>query len=145
MDVTLRKVTKDNYERVCELDVEKAQEDYVACNMWSLVEATYNNGYESRAIYLANEPVGFLMWVPESADKMSIWRFMIDQHYQKKGIGRKALSLALDEIQAVSMLKQIEICYHPENPVAKSFYASFGFNEVGMDEDNEDMIAVIEL
>ena len=60
MDVTLRKVTKDNYERVCELDVEKAQEDYVACNMWSLVEATYNNGYESRAIYLANEPVGFL-------------------------------------------------------------------------------------
>ena len=42
-------------------------------------------------------------------------------------------------------LKQIEICYNPTNPVAKNFYASFGFNEVGMDQDNEDMLAVITL
>lgn len=143
--VTLRKVTKENYEQVCELDVEKAQEDYVASNMWSLVEATYNDGYESRAIYLADKPVGFFMWVRENTDKISIWRFMVDQNHQKKGIGRTALSLALSEIKTVAKLKQIEICYHPENPVAKDFYASFGFNEIGMDEDNEDMLALIQL
>ncbi|MEF1301316.1 GNAT family N-acetyltransferase, partial [Vibrio owensii] len=39
----------------------------------------------------------------------------------------------------------IEICYNPTNPVAKPFYSQFGFEEVGMDEDGEDMLAIIEL
>lgn len=34
---------------------------------------------------------------------------------------------------------------NPKNPVAKEFYFSFGFSEVGMDEDDEDMLAVIKL
>lgn len=145
MEVSLRNVTKENYEDVCELDVTKEQQDYVACNMWSLVESQYNEGYETRAIYIKDEPVGFFMWVQESTSKISIWRFMVDKEHQQKSIGRIALNLALVEIQKVSDLKEIEICYNPENPVAKEFYSSFGFSEVGMDEDNEDMLAVIVL
>ena len=143
MEVSLRQITKDNYESVCELEVSKGQEEYVAENMWSLVESMFNEGYETRAIYFENEPVGFFMWVKESLSKVSIWRFMVDHSHQQRGIGRKALNLALDEIRQVENLKEIEICYNPENPVAKEFYSSFGFIEVGMDEDNEDMLAVI--
>jgi diamine N-acetyltransferase len=143
--VSLQRITKENYEAVCELDVTKAQEDYVACNMWSLVESTYNEGYETRAVYSNEEPVGFFMWVKESTSKMSIWRFMIDQKHQQKSIGRTALDLALQEIKQVEGIKEIEICYNPINPVAKNFYSSFGFVEVGMDEDDEDMLAVIKL
>lgn len=143
MEISLRQVTKENYEKVCELDVTKEQEDYVACNMWSLVESTYNKGYETRAIYLEEEPVGFFMWVQESSIKISIWRFMVDKEHQQKSIGRIALNLALIEIKKVSGLQEIEICYNPKNPVAKNFYGSFGFSEVGMDEDDEDMLAVI--
>jgi diamine N-acetyltransferase len=143
LEVSLCQVTKENYEDVCELDVTKEQEEYVACNMWSLVESMFNDGHETRAIYLEKEPVGFFMWVKESLTKVSIWRFMIDHKHQKNGIGRKALELALAEIKQVTDLKEIEICYNPENPVAKEFYSSLGFVEVGMDEDNEDMLAVI--
>jgi diamine N-acetyltransferase len=145
MDVSLRQITKENYEAICELDVTKEQEDYVACNMWSLVESAYNEGHETRAIYLQGEPVGFFMWVQESESKISIWRFMVDKEHQQQSIGRTALNLALAEIKKVTTLKEIEICYNPNNPVAKSFYSSFGFLEVGMDEDNEDMLAVIKL
>ena len=145
MTISLRPVTKENYEAVCELDVTKEQEDLVACNMWSLVESMFNEGHTTRAIYLAEEPVGFFMWVKETPEKMSIWRFMVDQKHQQKGIGHKALMLALDEIKGVDGLKQIEICYNPLNPVAKDFYANFGFAEVGMDDDDEDMLAVIAL
>ena len=145
MEVSLRQVTKENYEKVCELDVTKEQEDYVACNMWSLVEARYNEGYETRAIYMKEEPIGFFMWVQESKIKISIWRFMIDKEHQQKLIGRVALNLALVEIKRVSDLQEIEICYNPKNPVAKRFYSSFGFSEVGMDEDDEDMLAIIKL
>lgn len=145
MDITLRQITKENYEEICELEVAKAQEDYVACNMWSLVEASYNEGYVTRAIYQNEQPVGFFMWVRESVTKVSIWRFMVDEQYQQNSIGRCALNLALREIKMQSQLKEIEICYNPKNPVAKTFYASFGFIETGMDEDEDDMIAVIKL
>lgn len=145
MEVSLRAVTKSNYEEICDLDVSKEQEEYVACNMYSLVESMFNEGYETRAIYLEQEPVGFFMWVQESIYKISIWRFMVDKKHQQKGIGRKALKLALDEIRQVTDLKEIEICYDPANPVAKEFYSSFGFTETGMDEDGEDMLAVIEI
>lgn len=55
------------------------------------------------------------------------------------------LVLALLEIKQVAGIKEIEICYNPINPVVKNFYSSFGFVEVGMDEDDEDMLAVIKL
>lgn len=145
MDVSLRPVTQDNYEAICDLTVAETQKHYVASNLWSLVEAAFNDDYQTRAIYLQEVPVGFFMWVPEDANKISIWRFMVDQRYQQKNIGRTALALLLDELKATAGLKQIEICYAPENPVAKDFYASFGFVEVGMDDDNEDMLATIQI
>lgn len=41
-------------------------------------------------------------------------------------------------------VNMISICYMPKNPVAKLFYATFGFVEVGRDCDGE-MIAVLKL
>lgn len=145
MDITLHQIDKSNYEIVCDLSVTQEQEDYVAENMWSLVEAHYNSGYTCKAIYCDKQPVGFFMWVQETPEKVSIWRFMVDKNHQNKGIGRIALALAIDDIKQIPKLKEIEICYDPNNPVAKDFYSSFGFNEVGMDEDEEDMLAIIYL
>ncbi len=143
MKISLEEVDKSNYEAVCDLDVSQEQEEYVACNMWSLVESHYNTGHTCKAIYCNNEPVGFFMWVQETPIKISIWRFMIDKNHQNKGIGRMALSLAIEAIKQTPELEEIEICYNPSNPVAKGFYSSFGFQEVGVDEDGEDMLAVI--
>ncbi|HGE2196668.1 GNAT family N-acetyltransferase [Pseudomonas aeruginosa] len=119
MSVSLRPITKENYEAVCELEVSEEQEQYVACNMWSLVEANFNEDYETRAIYLENVPVGFFMWTRQPLSKISIWRFMIDQKYQKRGIGRIALGLAINEIKKLDGLKSIEICYNPKKPSCK--------------------------
>lgn len=145
MNISLREVSQENYEAVCDLEVTTEQEPYVACNMWSLVEAAYNDGHSCRAIYLAQQPVGFFMWVKETPQLMSIWRFMVDKEYQQQGIGRQAMALALAEIKQDADINQIEICYNPGNPVAKNFYASFGFVEQGLDDDNEDMLALITL
>jgi len=145
MNISLEEIDKANYESVCDLDVADSQEEYVACNMWSLVESFYNTGYTCRAIYSDNLPVGFLMWVQESPYKISIWRFMVDKSYQNKGIGREALTQAIDAIKQSPTVKEIEICYDPKNPVAKEFYSSFGFQEVGLDEEDDDMLAIIRL
>ena len=130
MQVTLDAITVDNYEAVCDLDVSEAQQDFVAGNTWSLVQAAFHPGYQTRAIQADGELVGFFMWVPETPQRISIWRFMVDQRWQGRGIGRHAL-------------EEIEICYNPRNPVAGAFYGSFGFVETGMDDDGEDMLAVL--
>ena len=145
MTLSLRPVTADNYEAICDLDVAPEQEAFVACNMWSLVEAAYNDGHITRGIYLNDEPVGFFMWVYETPNRVSIYRFMVDQTHQRQGIGRQAMTMALQDIQQDLELSCIEICYNPNNPVAKAFYASFGFIESGMATDGEDMLAKIQL
>ena len=145
MQISLEEINKKNYESVCDLDVTEAQEDYVACNMWSLVESFYNEGHTCKAIYFNDEPVGFFMWVKESVSKVSIWRFMVDKKHQNQGIGRKALTLAIEAIKQTPSIKEIEICYNANNPVAKDFYSSFGFQEVCLDEDGDDMLALIQL
>ncbi|WP_414614352.1 GNAT family N-acetyltransferase [Stenotrophomonas geniculata] len=109
MQVTLETITPDNYEAVCDLDVNEAQQDFVAGNTWSLVQAAFNPGYQTRAIRADGEWVGFFMWVPETPQRMSIWRFMVDQRWQGRGIGRRALELALAQIRATPGLAEIEI------------------------------------
>lgn len=145
MKITLEEINKSNYGAICDLAVTEAQEDYVASNVWSLVESHYNQGYTCRAICKDGDPVGFLMWVLEKPEKVSIWRFMVDMQFQTRGIGRIALALALTEIKSNKNLKEIEICYKASNTVAKHFYSSFGFQETGLDQDSGEMLATITL
>ena len=60
-----------------------------------------------------------------------------DTKHQGKGYGRAALSRALDEIRTIPGIKKVSIRYMAENPVARPFYGSFGFVEVGKDADGE--------
>ena len=146
--VKLKKVTADNWEEVVDLELRDSQEDLVASNLYSVAEAQFDPDARPRAVYAGKRVIGFLMYDVQKtkgkAKEASIYRFMIDRKYQGKGYGRKALSKALEEIQAIPGVNRISICYMPENPVAKPFYASFGFVEVGRDSDGE-MIAVLKL
>ena len=143
--VYLTPIDKDNYEAVCDLKLNQTQELYLASNLWSLVEAAYEPGCFPRAIYQQEQLAGFIMWVQETPQRVSIWRLMVDRQFQQQGIGRAALKLAIDEISQMAGIQQIEICYVPTNPVAKDFYASLGFVETGWDEAGEEMLAVINL
>jgi len=145
MQCSLQKIDKSNYMQVCHLQVSQEQAHHLAPNMLSLVEAAYNEGYITRAIYAGDTMVGFLMWVHETETKSSIWRFMVAEEYQRQGIGRAALDLAIREMKLKPGVREIEIRYNPSNPVAKDFYATFGFVETGMDLEHDDMLAVIEL
>jgi len=147
-DVELRDVTAGNWKAVAGLALDADQKDLVASNAESLDEARSDPGARPRAICAGGRVVGFLMYdagEPEDEPREAlIYRFMIDREHQGKGYGRAALARALDEIRAVPGVRKISISYMPDNPVAKPFYASFGFVEAGTDEDGE-MIAELVL
>jgi diamine N-acetyltransferase len=140
-DVKLKDVTADNWEAVVELELADGQEDLVASNLYSLAESKFDPDARPRAVYAGDHVVGFLMYdVQQTKDrqgKASIYRFMIDRKHQGRGYGRAALAAALAEIRALPGMRKVSIRYVPDNPVAKPFYASFGFREVGRDDDGE--------
>ena len=140
-DVRLKDVTEDNWHDVIALRLDAGQEDLVASNLYSIAESKFDPDARARAVYAGKRVVGFLMYdvqrKRDGSHRATIYRFMIDRKYQDKGYGRAALSRALDEIKAIPRMKTVSIGYMPDNPVAKPFYASFGFVEVGRDEDGE--------
>lgn len=145
MSLSLRPITRDNYEEVCELNVHPHQDDHLASNAFSIAEASFFPDLTTRAIYHEDIPVGFLMWDVEDRPKVTILRFMVEAKHQGRGFGRGGLTLALKEIITDPLVTDIVICYHPDNPMAKDFYARFGFQEIGMDEDDDDMLALVKV
>ncbi|PHV13036.1 GNAT family N-acetyltransferase [Chitinimonas sp. BJB300] len=141
MSLTLKPITRENFDAVIDLQLLDHQAHYLASNAYSIAQASFFPHYKTRAIYAAGELVGFLMYVSRkeegSPGEYGIWRFMIDARHQGKGYGRRALQLAIDEIQSNIDAERISTCYFPENPIAKDFYGSFGFVETGIDEDGE--------
>lgn len=143
MNITLREITKDNYEDICDLEVAEDQKRHLSSNMESILDSKFHESLTARAIYSDDIPVGFIMGERTTAAKVEIYRFMIDINFQKKGIGCSALELAITEIKKIEGIKQIQICYHPDNEIAKSLYFKIGFKEVGMNDSDDDMLAVM--
>jgi len=143
--ISLRAVSRDNFDAVCELPLPPEQQAMLADNAYSLAEAAYNPGYQVRAIYLDETVVGFMMWVPESASRWSIWRFMIAAPHQGQGLGSAALQLAIADIRTQPGVRELEICYHTDNEGSRRLYARHGFIEQGLDADGNDMLALLTL
>ncbi|WP_027631882.1 GNAT family N-acetyltransferase [Clostridium hydrogeniformans] len=148
--VELRKITYDNFNECIKLEPNEEQKNYVASNIYSIAEAYValtNNECIPMPYALYNDDimVGFIMLSYGEDDKnkdenvYGIWRFMIDKKYQGKGYGKEAMEKALGLIKTFPHGKAstVYLSYEPENIVAKSLYASFGFEETGEIEEEE--------
>jgi diamine N-acetyltransferase len=91
------------------------------------------------AIYANDIMVGFIMLSYNEADSSNdentywVWRFMIDKRYQGKGYGKETMEKAIELIRTspYGKVSTVFLSYEPENEVAKTLYASFGFVETG--------------
>lgn len=159
--VHLEKVNGENIWDILKLSVSESQKNFVASNDVSILEAYVaiaSNGYAFPfGVFDGDTPVGFVMvgygkddcWkdAPAIAEgNYNLWRLMIDESCQNRGYGRQAVELALNFIRTYPCGKAnfCWLSYEPENTVAKSLYASFGFVETG-EKDGEEQIAVLKL
>ncbi|MGM0826231.1 MAG: N-acetyltransferase family protein [Pseudomonadota bacterium] len=148
MGVILKSINRENFEAVIALELATSQRDYVACNLYSIAESSVHPTYQPRAIYCDGEVVGFLMYESFHHDDQppayNIFRLMVDRRYQGSGIGHRAMQCVLEEIRAHGPFERILICYVSTNQVAREFYASLGFQEIGMSEATGEAIAEIQ-
>ena len=158
--VTLEKVNSKNVWKLLKLRVAPEQEDFVASNTESIVEAYTTVAAGGAAlpfgVYADGDPVGFVMLgyddLPDeenpsvSAGNYTVWRLMIDEKQQGKGYGKAALGLALDYIRSFPCgpAKLCWLSYEQENTAAAALYHAFGFSENG-EYDGDEIVAVLSL
>ena len=136
--VSLREVTAETVLAITRLAVDKSQEDFVAPNAISFSQALFSPEAWYRAIYLDDSPVGFVMLedqtrsVPPPDDpQITLWRYMIDASHQRKGIGRVALGLVIDEVRRRERFTRLATSYVPGPGCPEPFYLDLGFRHTG--------------
>lgn len=134
-NVTLRVVTRETFRAICALEVSPEQADYVAPNVFSLAEASFNPDAWVRAIYADDTPVGFVMLhdSPEGRGYF-VWRLMIAGHYQRLGFARRALGQVVDYVRGRPGATELTLGYVPGEYGPKAFYEHMGFRETGRQE-----------
>ncbi|MGZ8650391.1 MAG: GNAT family N-acetyltransferase [Solirubrobacteraceae bacterium] len=143
MDVELREITLDTVRTICDLEVAADQRSFVAPNAVSIAEAHFEPEHWMRAIYADGAPVGFVMaWEPAS-ERCFLWRFMIAEDHQRRGLGRRAMEQVLAhwrELGATSARTSVV----PGNAGATRLYEALGFRLTG-EEDHGELVMTLEL
>ena len=144
--ISLRKVTEENFIKVIKLSnsLTDYQKNCVASNSISLAEA-YVNKKEAwpRAIYLDNEPIGFIMLalfdddIPkEDLPAYYIWRFMVSKDHQKKGYGTLALDI-IKEKCIKDKVKSLYVSCEMDGEQPYNFYIKYGFIDTGINDGEQ--------
>ena len=142
--VSLRPITAETVRAITSLSVAESQKGFVAPNAVSLAQALFAPDSWYRAIYLGDEPVGFVMLEDESLrspppddPKVGVWRFMIDARFQGRGIGKAALLRVIEHVRAKGLFKTLRLSYVPGPGCPEPFYLGLGFHHTGEVDGHE--------
>ena len=126
--VTLRKLTGKTVRTICNLSVSDYQKQFVAPNAISIAQAYFCKYAWFRAIYAGGIPVGFLMLYDNpKKPEYYLWRFMIDDRYQKMGFGYKAMKLVIKYVKTRPNAKQMFTSVVQADGGPQAFYEKLGF------------------
>lgn len=129
--IEFKPINRDNYIQCIYLELEDYQKDYIAPNWQSLLEAYFEEGLYTRAIYKDTKIVGFVLYDYDSSiPGWSMSRFMVAKQYQKMGIGYLATSEFLKYIKNQLKIDELYISVNQENKVAYNLYKKIGFEYV---------------
>ncbi|MEH7884359.1 GNAT family N-acetyltransferase [Bacillus sp. JJ1609] len=144
MGVTLKPITKENWEEAIDLTVKEEQKHLIASNLYSIAEVQFLENFKASGIYYEEKMIGFAMYGIDSDDNNYwIYRLMLDQAYQGKGFGATSVNLIVEEIKCINSanIPFIMIGYHPENDGARYAYKKAGFVETEMAPWGEQLAA----
>jgi diamine N-acetyltransferase len=140
--VSLRAITKDNFQECIRLKVRDDQK-FVASNVYSIAQSKIEPQNIPLAIYHDEMLVGFLMYELDYREKeLYLCRFMIDQRYQHQGYGRGALELLKDIAMKDPGIETMALSTKPDNAYGISMYKKFGFRDTGVLDDGEEVFVL---
>ncbi len=139
--ITMREVTRENWQEALRLAVHPAQQrfvaDYTPVAAIALAKAYIRPGglhWIPYVFYANTTMVGFaeLAYEPGSDENYWFFHFFIDSHYQGQGYGKQALQTLLQFIKEQFVeCRAMHITVHPENERAIRLYTAAGFQATG--------------
>jgi diamine N-acetyltransferase len=142
--ISLREITADSVLDFTRLSVAPEQKKFVADNATSIAQAHFQPETAwFRGIYADDTPVGFAMlYVDKAESTYFLWRFMIDQRYQRLGFGTRSLDLIADHVRSLPGASTLGTSYVPGEGSPGPFYHQFGFVDTGEEDDGEFVTAL---
>ncbi len=131
--VRLVEITRENFRAVASLRVRPDQDRFVAPSVWSIAESSFAPEAWMRAIFVGDEPVGFVLLDHEPENQLvGLWRFMIAADHQARGHGRRALELVLEHARVAFGARRMQLSFIDEDGGPEAFYAGLGFRRTGV-------------
>ena len=134
--IRIKAVDEQNILDVCRLKAKQDEismvENYSFCNALSVAEANYHSEMYPNAIYNNNVLIGFFMYkrTENQADTAVIYRFMVDDRFQGKGLEEKALEYVLRGLK-IQGVKKVIFLITGANENVKQLCLSLGFHFTG--------------
>ena len=125
--VELRAITEDNFQQCLRLHTSVQDSSFADPVTYSLAEAwLYHQDTRPFAIYNDGIMIGFVsMYVGE--ENYQIINFLIDDTFQRKGLGTKAVKLCIDYLQNQFTAHKISAPVKLEHAAAQAFWKKQGF------------------
>ena len=130
MNIELKQIDRTNYNECIELSLNEKQKNFVAPNVFSLVQAAYEPNLFPLGVYRDNKMVGFILYdFDDELDGWSMSRFMIDRKYQNQGTGKIALQKFLEFFTFKYGHIQLYTSAEVDNQIAIALYEKLGFQK----------------
>lgn len=144
--LNLIEVNAQNEDVILQLKVKQTQLGYIETVKQCLDEAKCDERWFPIGIYDNDNVVGFAM-IGEFLypDGMRTWmdRFLIDEHYQGKGYGKKALIDVLNLCITLYKHDEIYLSIYEENEVAYKLYSKIGFVKNGEIDEHGEKVMIL--
>jgi RimJ/RimL family protein N-acetyltransferase len=143
--VELVEVHSENADEFARLKTHYSQEEYVAPMLRTYRHALFPESVDGvvtvpwmRGILADGEPAGFMMTSMTNGTQEGwyLWRMLIDRMHQRRGIGRRALELLIDELRLQEVPQLYTSCGEGLGS-PRPFYDRFGFVATGGLVDHE--------
>lgn len=137
MEIKILPVTEQTREEITALRILPEQSGYVETVEECLEEAAHNARWNPVGIYADEKPAGFAMYgffekkYYPPAGRLWLDRFLVDLHFQGKGIGKAAMEYMLGRLAAEYPQKDIYLSVIAGNDAAIHMYREFGFEFIG--------------
>lgn len=151
--VELVEITTGNLSAVAALATHRHQERFVAPMARSFSQALLPPMHNEhrvvpwmRAVQADEEIVGFMMLSAQSPGEPVpyLWRFLIDRRHQRRGVGRRAIQLLVDELRADGH-RALLVSWDEGSGGPRPFYEGLGFVPTGVIIDGDETEARLEL
>ena len=139
---SIREVTSDNVDALLKLELLAGQKRLVASVATSLAQVAYQPAGRAVAIYEGEQPAGMMLLYDARLDKerpapqLYLWRLLVDARFQRRGLGRQALSWVIEEAGRMGM-ESVGLSHGQAEGHAGPFYQKMGFSYTGEVDDGE--------